>query len=209
MAACVVVHGLGDSMEGWRPFVPVLLPPDVTAILVNAPTPYYGGYSWYPIPGMTSPSDGPEDMLAGIRASRALLAELVTHVLQELGMSADQVLLLGFSQGCCMVLETALRSDHRFAGVVGISGLATDLDDLPEGLGAAAREQAIIWTCGRHDPVIPVEWVQATHEAVSALDVATDFRVYAKAHEVDPEQELPELQAWIAERVGAVSEAHP
>ena len=47
----IMLHGLGDSMEGYR-WVPEALDlPWLNYLLVNAPDSYYGGYSWYDFAG--------------------------------------------------------------------------------------------------------------------------------------------------------------
>lgn len=198
--ACVVLHGLGDSREGWRPVASAFLPPTVATVLVDAPDPYYGGFAWFPIPGMTAPEHTQADMEAGIRRSRGLLRELIDHLLVDLRLESRQLMLLGFSQGCCMALDAALRDPRTFAGVVGISGFVADLDDLPAGLSPVAREQSILWTHGHYDPVVPLDWAEACHQALRGFGLEPDFRLYAKDHTVDPEHELPEMRRWIAQR---------
>ncbi len=52
----IVLHGLGDSMEGYRWLPPALRLPWMNYLLANAPDEYYGGYSWFdfagePLPG--------------------------------------------------------------------------------------------------------------------------------------------------------------
>ena len=45
----MVLHGLGDSMEGYRWLHRTLENPKLNTLLVNAPDDYYGGFSWYDI----------------------------------------------------------------------------------------------------------------------------------------------------------------
>ena len=201
-AACIVLHGLGDSREGWRPIASAFLPPGVATVLVDAPDPYAGGgFSWFPIPGITGPGDGDDQRLAAIRRNRVLLFGLIGQVLDELELAPEQLLLMGFSQGCCMVLEAALRDPRRFAGVLGISGFLGDLEDLPGALSPVAREQRILWTHGRYDPLIPLGWAETCRQILVGWDIPVDFRVFDKEHSVDPAEELPQLQAWIEERL--------
>jgi len=54
----IVLHGLGDSMEGFRWLPSALGLPWLNYLLVNAPDPYFGGWAWYdfagdPRPGIT------------------------------------------------------------------------------------------------------------------------------------------------------------
>ena len=61
----IVCHGLGDSHRGWLPIVPYLQLRDTRVLVVDAPEPYYDGFSWFPIPGMTGLTSL-KDALAGI-----------------------------------------------------------------------------------------------------------------------------------------------
>src|SRR5690349_20740405 len=114
----VALHGLGDSVEGYRWLPDVLGFPWLHYLLVNAPDPYYGGYSWYDF--VTNP--GP-----GVERSRRFLFTLLDHQ-RESGFPTEQTILFGFSQGCLMTLEAGLHYPHRFAGLVGISGYAHEPD---------------------------------------------------------------------------------
>ena len=68
----VVLHGLGDSVEGYRWLPEALNLPYLNYILVNAPDVYYPGYSWFNIDTQTLEAD-PKT----VARSRALLFEYV------------------------------------------------------------------------------------------------------------------------------------
>lgn len=196
---CVVLHGLGDSRHGWRPVAQELPVAGLGWVFVDAPEPYVDGYSWYPIPGMTSPAASDEDLAAGVRSSRAQLTGLLTHLQDKYQMGANRFLLMGFSQGCTMVLDQALRSDQAFAGVVGISGWIALAEEYPEAFGAAVRAQRLLVTHGRHDEVVPVQVAQAGVQLLQAEGLAPEFQVYDKGHSLDPQAELPRLRAFLQE----------
>lgn len=202
---CVVLHGLGDSIDGWRPVVSELAAPGLGFVLVQAPMEYVMGWSWYQIPMLSGPDATPDGMRADIRESRELVVELMHKLQDQDGIPIAQQLLMGFSQGCCMVLETALRLEQRCAGVVGISGTMTDFEDLPDGFGPHARSLPILQTHGTDDQVVPLQLPERSVMALRELGVDVDFRVYPKAHTLDPYEELPDLRAWIAERLAAVA----
>ena len=149
---CLVLHGLGDSMAGWKPALPLLGLDEMGWVLANAPEEYgqYGGYSWFDMLPDMSPD------LAGVATSRAALDQLVTHLLADLAIPSERLFLLGFSQGCLMSLDLGLTSDRRFAGIIGISGWVAGLDRYPAAFGSAARQQALLMTHGRGDPMLPI-----------------------------------------------------
>ena len=131
----VVLHGLGDSLEGYRFLPHGLRINDLNYLLVNAPDHYYGGYSWYSYPH--SAASGPE-----IARSRGLLFKLLDEQ-RDQGFRSEDTYLFGFSQGCLMTLETGMRYPHQLGGCIGVSGYAHDVDDLVielEGLRLAIEE---------------------------------------------------------------------
>src|SRR5690606_15959931 len=107
----VVLHGLGDSMEGFRFLPQVLDLPWLNYLLVNAPDEYYGGYSWFPYPS--------DNMTPAVVRSRELLFKLL-DAQRAAGFASERTFLFGFSQGCMMNVEVGMRYPHRLAGIVGI-----------------------------------------------------------------------------------------
>lgn len=183
----IVLHGLGDSMEGWRFFPEELRLPWLNTLLVNAPDPYYGGFAWYDYFGAQKP---------GITRSRKALHELLDS-LPEFGFSHDRTVLLGFSQGCVMTLDAGLRYPKRLAGLVGISGYAFEPEQLLAELSPVAREQRVLVTHGTRDPVIPIE---ASREAIGKLTqggLGITWEEFNKVHTVDPIRELGVLRDFI------------
>ena len=74
----VMLHGLGDSLEGYRWFPGALNLPGLNYLLVNAPDDYYGGWSWFDIADLGPPrrifaaasSSSPCSTICGLKISR-------------------------------------------------------------------------------------------------------------------------------------------
>ncbi|MGD0615867.1 MAG: serine esterase, partial [Verrucomicrobiota bacterium] len=64
----IMLHGLGDSLEGYRWLPEAMGLPWMNYLLVNAPDEYFGGYSWFDFEG---------DIVPGVERSRRLLFELL------------------------------------------------------------------------------------------------------------------------------------
>src|SRR5208282_4815082 len=56
----VMLHGLGDSIEGYRWWPEAMGLPWMNYLLVNAPDEYYGGHSWFDL----------ADQMPGVQRSR-------------------------------------------------------------------------------------------------------------------------------------------
>jgi phospholipase/carboxylesterase len=173
----IVLHGLGDSMEGYRDVPATLRIPWLNYLLVNAPDPYYGGYSWYDFAGDAAP---------GVVRSRALLTSLLDS--QRANFPSDQTILFGFSQGCLMTLETGLRYPHKLAGLIGVSGYVQDEPALENELSEAAREIPILWTHGTRDPLIPLDAVRQQVQSLKNAGLKIDWHELPKEHTIDPRE---------------------
>jgi phospholipase/carboxylesterase len=184
----VVLHGLGDSIEGWRWFPGALGLPWMNYLLVNAPDEYYGGYSWFDYPGNIAP---------GIHRSRKLLFDLLDKLHAE-NFPADQITLGGFSQGCLMSIETGLRYPHRLAGIVGISGWVFEIENLLRDLTPTARSQRLLITHGHYDPLLPFAEVRDQVARLNTAGLNVEWREYPKEHTVYGNEEIADIRKFVS-----------
>ena len=189
----MVLHGLGDSKEGWKPVAEYLALPDTGWIFVQAPDCYYDGWSWF---DLRLPDPRPD--LSQVVRSRTRLRELLTHLESTRGIACEQLTLMGFSQGCLMTMAVGLTHERAFAGLVGISGWVADIDTYPGAFGAAADRQRILMTHGTADAVIPIEVTRPQALRLQGLGLDLTWREYAKAHGLDTTHELGDLRKFIA-----------
>lgn len=183
----VVLHGLGDSIEGYRWLPDLLKLPSLNYLLVNAPDPYYGGYSWYDFIDNPSP---------GVRRSRAGLY-LILDQMRDQGYPTDQTYLFGFSQGCLMTIDVGLRYPHRFAGLIGVSGYVFEPEELLKELSPVALEQRVLVTHGTEDTLIPVDQVRAQIDLLKASGIQVEWREFVKSHTIAGEEELSVIRSFI------------
>ncbi len=193
----VVLHGLGDSKEGWKDVAPMLGLDRVGWVFVQAPRAYFGGWSWFDL----APDLGSIDC-DHVRASRAAIEELLAHLEKNLGVPRSRLVLMGFSQGCLMTLDVGLRSAAPFAGLVAISGWLAFADEYPAAFGPAALTQKILQTHGRYDGVVPIERARPQAERLRKLGVPLTWSEYDKDHGLDPEREIADIRAFISAVTG-------
>jgi phospholipase/carboxylesterase len=183
----VVLHGLGDSMEGYRWLPSTLNLPWLNYLLVNAPDSYFGGYSWY---------DFAADAAPGVVRSRALLFDLLDEQ-KSRGFPVDQTILFGFSQGCLMTIDVGLRYPERFAGLIGISGCVHEPERLLQEMSAVARQQRLLITHGTNDPLIPFGVVREQINRLKAEGLHITWHEFPKAHTIAGEHELGIIRDFI------------
>jgi phospholipase/carboxylesterase len=183
----VVLHGLGDSAAGFHWLPEALGLPWMNYLLVNAPDPYYGGYSWYDYAG---------DMAPGVRRSRQMLFELL-DAWRAKGYATEDTVLSGFSQGCLMTIEVGLRYPHRFSGLVGISGYVSEPDQLVKELSPVAREQRLLVTHGLQDPIVPFAATRDQINLLKAAGINIAWHEFMKPHTIAGEAELGLIRDFV------------
>jgi predicted esterase len=185
----VVLHGLGDSVAGYRWLPAAMDLPWMNYLLVNAPDPYFGGYAWYQFAGDASP---------GILRSRALLFELLDDQRKQ-GWPTEQTVLFGFSQGCLMIWEAGLRYPQRLAGLVGISGYTHEPEKAAQELSPVAAEQRFLITHGTDDPLIPFSVVREQVNVLKSAGLRIEWHEFVKEHTIAGETELEVIRRFVRE----------
>jgi len=183
----VMLHGLGDSIEGYRWMPDALKLPWLNYLLVNAPDEYYGGYAWYDFTG---------DIAPGVERSRKLLESLLDAQVDK-GFSSAETVLGGFSQGCLMSIEVGLRYPARLAGIVGISGYVCNPEKLIQELSPVTRQQRLLLTHGFMDPIIPFVQVRGQVQLLKNAGLNIEWREFIKAHTIAGEDELAVIRNFI------------
>lgn len=190
----IMLHGLGDSIEGYRWLPQAMGLPWMNYLLVNAPDEYYGGYSWFDFAG---------DIVPGVQRSRKLLFELLEAQRVE-GFPTEQTILGGFSQGCLMSIDVGLRYPHRFAGIVGISGYVCEPEKLVEELSPVARQQRLLITHGTKDPMIRFADVREQINILKSAGLNIQFHEFLKEHTIAGEEELEVIRNFVRDQFSPV-----
>lgn len=188
----IMLHGLGDSVEGYRWLPGAFQLPWMNYLLVNAPDDYYGGYSWFEF---TEDGD-PEAMRPGVERSRKLLEQLL-DAQRAAGFPTEQTILGGFSQGCLMALDVAARYPFRLAGVVGISGYVCEPERLANELSPVAREQKFLVTHGTYDPLLPLSETKHQIQSLQSAGLKIEWHEFRKEHTIAGQVEVNLIREFV------------
>lgn len=165
-ALVVLLHGYGSNGDDLISLAAMMQPslPDAAFVAPNAPSQIPGmaaAHQWWPIETFSM-----TERAAGASAAAPGLDAFLTQELERAELTADRLLLVGFSQGTMMALHVGLRRPDAVAGIVGISGMLV----APERLQPDIQSRPpVLLIHGTQDDVVPF---QAMETASSALENA-------------------------------------
>jgi phospholipase/carboxylesterase len=199
------LHGLGADGHDFEPIVPELRLPEslpLRFVFPHAPVrpiTINGGMAmraWYDIVSLDKDSRADE---AGVRDSSAQLDALVDRE-TERGIATEQIVLAGFSQGGAIVLHNAVRTSHKFAGLLALSTylpLPGTLEaEVVNTAGAGDTSLPVFMAHGSFDPMIQLSYGRDSADRLEALGYTVEWHHYPMAHAVCP-QEIDDISAWL------------
>lgn len=192
----LLLHGYGSNEEDLFSFSSEL-PEEYYVISARAPFDMmYGSYAWYAIN-----FDADENKFSDIgqaRASRDIIANFIDELIAEYPIDAENVTLIGFSQGCILSYAVALSYPEKVQRVVAMSGYFNPeiaVDDYTENDFSKLR---IFASHGTVDQVIPVEWARKSIPMLQVLGLEIVFKEYMVGHGVAP-QNFFDFKHWLSQ----------
>jgi phospholipase/carboxylesterase len=170
----VLLHGFGANGDDLIPLAREWQPhmPSAAFVSPNAPQQipeYAGGLQWFPLAFRD-----PDAYWRGVNAAAPALDAFIDAELARLGLGAERLALVGFSQGCMMALHTGLRRSVAPAAIVGLSGRIIGEEHLQQ---EARCSPPILLMHGEADDLIPVEAMHHTREALAQAGFAVEWHV--------------------------------
>jgi predicted esterase len=98
--------------------------------------------------------------------------------LAEAGIPAERTLLLGFSQGACLVTEFAARNARRYGGIIGLSGGLFGPDGTPRDYPGSLEGTPVFLGCSDVDFHIPKARVDETAQVFQRMGANVTERLY-------------------------------
>ena len=187
IGALVLIHGRGADAEGMLD-----LARHFRAERFAAVAPQANGHTWYPFPFLRPLAENQPHLDSALAVLEAITTALVAE-----GIPTERQVLLGFSQGACLSLEFAARSDRRWGGVVGLSGGVIGPPgttwDRPKGVAGTP----IFLGCSDVDPHIPATRVHETAQLFTSLGALVDERIYPGMPHTINDDEIAAVQTLL------------
>ena len=201
-AAVIWLHGLGADGNDFVPIVNEMrLPPALSIRFVFPhapvrPVTLNNGMrmrAWYDIAAgdITNRAD-----VAGVRMSQLQLEAVIAREVSR-GVAARRIVLAGFSQGGVIALHTGVRHAARLAGIVALSTYVVSPEALAVEANPANRDVPIFMAHGTADPMIRLEWGEASKRMLESAGYAVERHTYPMPHSVVWE-EIEAITAFLA-----------
>ncbi|MCW8091110.1 alpha/beta hydrolase [Alteromonas sp. ASW11-130] len=188
--ACVIwMHGLGDSGHGFAPIVSQLSLPDnhrIRFIFPHAPeraVTINGGMrmrAWYDIKSLDFNSRAD---VTGVIESSAQVRRLIEKQIAD-GVSANRILLAGFSQGGVIALHEGTRFHQSLAGIMALSTYMCEPQNLATEAHEANKKTPVFVAHGEQDEVVPVFLGNTAFKVLKENGYNCTWHTYTMQHNV-------------------------
>ncbi|HEX7047244.1 MAG TPA: alpha/beta fold hydrolase [Gammaproteobacteria bacterium] len=199
--AIIWLHGLGADGHDFEPVIPELaLPAELAVRFVFPhapvrPVTLNNGYemrAWFDLVSLDR--NGPLDREGVLEAMDAIDALIAREI--ERGVTAENIVLAGLSQGGALALCTALRGEHRLAGIIGLSTFLMSPASLEMSFSKTNQATPLLLAHGRQDPVVSLQLGIATRDYLKSEGFNPEWHEYDMPHSVCSE-ELTDVREFL------------
>lgn len=186
----IVLHGKGDSIRPFKSFNQELEISDINYLLLNAPKRYLDGYSWY---------GDPPYLKQGVSRIREKLLTLLKD-LESQGWKSEDIVLLGFSQGCLVSADLAMNWPKKLGGVVGVSGYFEFFPYWKKRATKLRSKTPWIFTHGTKDDILPIEGTRKGAQKLKSVGFDVKWHELEKEHNF-ADEDYPLIRNWVREKL--------
>ncbi|APS39769.1 MULTISPECIES: alpha/beta hydrolase [Salegentibacter] len=194
----IMLHGYGSDENDLFSFAEEL-PDELFVISVKAPhamQPY--GNAWYAIHWDNQNGKFSDDEQA--KESREKITGFIDEAIEAYNLDAENVTLLGFSQGSILSYAVALSYPEKVKNIVALSGYINKEIIKPGFEKNDFSKLSFYCSHGSQDQVIPVEWARKTKPVLDKLNIENSYSEFPVGHGVAP-QNFFELREWLKKRI--------
>ena len=202
-SSVIWLHGLGADGHDFEPIVPELglpRPLGIRFVFPHAPmrpVTVNGGMvmrAWYDI-RMEGNTRAPD--IGGLRESERAVGALIGRE-RERGVSAERIVLAGFSQGGALTLYAGLRHPERLAGLIALSCSLPAPESLAVEAAPAGRGMKVFMGHGSYDDLVPADRGRHASQTLTGQGYAVTWHEYPIPHSVSA-QEIADVSAFLHE----------
>ncbi|MAO65363.1 MAG: phospholipase [Balneola sp.] len=185
-AAMIMIHGRGATAQSILPLADEF----DTNLKLTLRAPQASGNTWYPNSFMAPSENNEPGISSGLQQIFTIVEELKSE-----GFSEDQIYLLGFSQGACLVSEFVARHPKKYGGLIALSGgLIGEGTSIPaDNYSGDLSGTPVFMGCSDVDAHIPKERVNESAEVFSQLNADVNKKLYPGMGHTVTHDEIEEI----------------
>ncbi len=164
----VLAHGRGGSAQDMFNLARELDRPQFAVFAPEA-----AGRTWYPYSFLEKLERNQSHLNSALRLLKAVMGKI-----EAAKIPFERVVLIGFSQGACLVLEFAARNARRYGGIAGLSGGLIGPEGTPRDYPGSFDGTPVFLGCSDVDPHIPKRRVDETGAVLERLGAKVTERIY-------------------------------
>lgn len=189
VAAMIMLHGRGGMATDILAMSNHFNQPDFAFLAPQA-----ANHTWYP-----------QRFIAPVKANEPYLSSALNTVgslvnqVENAGIPAEKLILLGFSQGACLALEYAARNAQRYGGVIALSGGLIGEDINQDNYKSNFDGTPIFLGCSDVDFHVPLQRVQESTQILQQLGGQVTERIYPGMGHTINQDEIDFVQDLMSE----------
>ena len=186
-SAIILCHGYGGDGNDisivanyWKNFLPrtLFLCPNAPEICKVNPS----GFQWFDLMDQT-----PEETLAKSLVAENKLNQFINEVIEQNKIGINKIALVGFSQGCMISLQTALKRKDKISCVIGYSGKIINQEHLQKNI---VSKPEIYLMHGDIDQVVPLDNFLASKEFFNNKNIKINTKIFQNCEHRIPTEGL-------------------
>lgn len=194
----IMAHGYGSDENDLFSFA-TELPDELFIISLRAPhamQPF--GNAWYAINFDAEKGKWSDNEQA--KRSVNIISKFIDYACNTYPVDANNVTLLGFSQGTILSYGVALNYPEKVKNVIALSGYINE-DIIPKNIDEEAVQHLNFYCShGSADQVIPVDWARKAPEFLKAHKIKHVYSEYPAGHGVAP-QNFFDFKRWLEKQI--------
>jgi phospholipase/carboxylesterase len=127
--------------------------------------------------------DRRSELPVGLVEARAQVTQVLAELERKLGVTADRLVLGGFSQGAMLSLDVALHAGAKPAGLILMSGtIIAEPEWMPRMASLAGTP--IVLSHGRQDGLLPFAAAELLRDRLTEAGAVVDWQPFNGGHEI-------------------------
>ena len=173
--AVILCHGYGGDGKDisilasyWKTHLPetIFICPDAPEKCAASPS----GFQWFDLLDQT-----PEQILSKSLVAEIKLNKLIDDVKEKYNLSANQIIIGGFSQGCMISLQTGIKRKDKINSIIGYSGKIIDTEHLRKNI--VSRPNVILMH-GDIDQVVTIDGLLEAKDFFAKNDYEIETKIF-------------------------------